>query len=316
MTGSVLRKGMVSTAALLLAVGLAGCGGGSSPVITPTGSDAGVSTGDSAGGATGVAVIAVQADARVDTGAGDGIDRINSVNVGPAPAISIQNVEQNPDGSVKSVTLQYGNESPVTIGNCVVGGVVAECDGSLVLSTRDAGTSTRSSEQYQYLQLAEWYKDYPAPNTTNGQVTVVYGVAGEKTVNMPTQGTAIYKGTADMDIASPGDYATNFITLHANVDMTADFAQKRVSGSMHSFENPDSLEPVPVPGAVNLNGTISGNTFSAGLSGTIDSENVTGSMNGAFFGPDAGEVGGAFTLKSSSSNKVGAGVFAAKKQQP
>ncbi len=337
MAGSFVRRSMVSTAALLLAIGLSGCmGGGGGADITPTSGSGGVSSGGGggstgggstggnsgggapggSGGATADEGFAVQVSGKADTDANGDPTRLGNLQTDGPRGITAQTTEDS-NGNVQSVDVNYGNGAKTaTFNNCNTTGHVTSCSASsgetLSATNEDFGTSGRVPSTYDYLRLGTWEK-VPGNNATNAPLRVIYGVVGQKTVNMPATGSATYKGTAEMDVAENGSVsATNPVTLDANVDLTADFANKKVTGSLHSFEDGNGAS---VPGTVNLQqGTISGSTLSANLDGNINSENVTGSMKGMFYGPNADEVGGAFTLHSNSSPRKAVGVFAAKKQ--
>lgn len=122
--------------------------------------------------------------------------------------------------------------------------------------------------------------------------------------NMPTTGTATYRGVAaySSDYSSPVNIA-QYATTVSDIELTANFANSTISGRADNFQQ--RVDPnISMSGQVDVvNGTISGNTFSAALSGTINESgygltvpvNYSGSVNGEFVGSGAEAVRGTGT---------------------
>lgn len=132
-----------------------------------------------------------------------------------------------------------------------------------------------------------------------------YGTAPVTNVaNMPTTDNATYRGVAaySSDYSSPIDIA-QYATTVSDVELTANFANSTITGHVDNFQQ--RVDPnISMSGRVDVvNGTISGNTFNAGLSGTVTESgygltipvNYTGSVNGEFVGSGAESVRGTGT---------------------
>lgn len=120
---------------------------------------------------------------------------------------------------------------------------------------------------------------------------------GQLTANMPTTGTAVYKGLAvDRGVTDAGIQNFNPLPVMFNVD----FAKKTLSGAAES--NIYVFEPA----------AISGNRFSGDVK---YGQYTTGNYAGAFFGPNAEELGGIGKFKpDANGNDAGAFSFGARKQ--
>ena len=111
---------------------------------------------------------------------------------------------------------------------------------------------------------------------------------------MPTSGTATYQGAA----AYSSTYSTAaglaaYATTVSDVELLADFANSTISGTADNFKT--SVAGVSLSGGMNVNGSITNNTFSAAVAGTVTESgaNLTvpvaysGSVNGEFVGANA-----------------------------
>lgn len=126
---------------------------------------------------------------------------------------------------------------------------------------------------------------------------------GNPTSNMPTSGTATYKGRMIIGAdhgklgASDEDYVKGTSTF------TADFGNKTLNGTLTTDGN--LIQPV------NVSAKISGNDFT----GTASSADLKGQANvdGKFYGPNAAELGGKFESNSTKSGESWGGAFGAAK---
>jgi hypothetical protein len=85
--------------------------------------------------------------------------------------------------------------------------------------------------------------------------------------------------------------------------LTADFAAGSVGGEINALERrtPNQSEYAGVSGRFTIdNGSISGNELSGGLSGL----GYSGTVDGAFFGPAAAEVGGVMQATDANRNML------------
>ena len=146
-------------------------------------------------------------------------------------------------------------------------------------------------------------------------------VYGNRTMDMPTTGTASYDGGASI-LESPNDRAVStrgpsFMYYRADAALSADFGSSAVTGNFTLRESrPGDGDYSPASGGLSFNAAINGNGLSAtDLSGSGDLAGYSGGgVNGAFYGPEAAEVAGVFDAINSTQNKHLIGEFGAKKQ--
>ena len=110
----------------------------------------------------------------------------------------------------------------------------------------------------------------PVGNLDAGDVFYV----GQKTVNMPTSGVAVYKGLGIGLPSGSGAGSTSF--AYAPVSFDVNFGAKTISGQVDGL--PTRFNQAP----------ITGNSFA----GTLSNGTQSGSYAGSFFGPAAEELGG------------------------
>ena len=121
---------------------------------------------------------------------------------------------------------------------------------------------------------------------------------GQKTVNMPASGVAVYKG---LMIGAADCNCVNIVGFnYGSVSFDVNFDAKTISGKS---ENGTRFEKAP----------ISGNSFAGKLSDDGDSS-AGGNYSGAFFGPTAEELGGIGKFIDADGSANAAFSFGAKKQ--
>lgn len=138
-----------------------------------------------------------------------------------------------------------------------------------------------------------------------------YGTAAETDVaNMPTSGSATYKGVAAYssdysDAASILEYAGTLSEL----ELTADFANSSISGRSYNFKNLDAT--TTVEGQINVSGAITGNTFNATVSGNTEESYLNQSANVSYDGTASGEFVGtdAEAIRGTGSVTGDAGIY-------
>ncbi|MEM8985891.1 MAG: transferrin-binding protein-like solute binding protein [Pseudomonadota bacterium] len=150
-------------------------------------------------------------------------------------------------------------------------------------------------------------------STDNSQnsLTVNYALFGVETVlgDMPQTGSANYNGFA-VGSLSTDDSGESFFNLVGQANFTANFSAASLTGRMELVQQDSSGTLLPWQ-IVDMTASIAsgGNTFSGTTAG-VDDTSLTGAVNGAFFGPAAGELGGTFDLSNGSDFAVGAFVGA------
>lgn len=140
------------------------------------------------------------------------------------------------------------------------------------------------------------------------------------TANMPTSGTADYKGVAAF--SDDGRFNASDIEATAELKMTATFAPGggSISGALSNFlyEEDDNLF-IPLRGTLAIaDAPITGATFSSSVSGTLteggERERISGTIDGQFRGDAAAMIGANITLREVDDNDVYIGRATATKQ--
>ena len=158
----------------------------------------------------------------------------------------------------------------------------------------------RQHSDAAYMNVVGWAGGtYPDDASTDPD-TYDYGFAvfGDRTAagQMPGSGTATYSGRTGALAwqPSPGQGQAdsgNATRYRADLSLTADFGQGTIGGQVTGLERraPGESGYTSVPGALTFDsGRIAGNTLTA----TLEGLGYSGSAEGAFYGPDAFEVGG------------------------
>lgn len=139
--------------------------------------------------------------------------------------------------------------------------------------------------------------------------------------DMPVTGTATYNGTAGfaVDATSRGLTQQNLtaedLDTLADLELNADFANSSVSGKIDNFND---FQLGKLDGSASIdNGTITGSTISADVSGSVrvegSDEMLAGTLDGAFVGAGADGVAGTVEGDLTTSDSDFIGVFGARK---
>lgn len=240
-------------------------------------------------------------------------------SVGPASAVSSWDINQN-------VAYRYGNpyaDWPQSLGQRLTAFDKAS-DGSKTQLfsydfTRGSTTTTTSLGSgnslrttldydigYSYVAMGEWsWRVVDLNGAAAGDFGDLLFVHGDRTPQsgIPTSGTATYDARTLALLSSTG--------TGIPFTLTADFGQRLMSTRIDQDYRYNTADPAgdPILG-IHVTGTAPFNnngSFDIPLSGTANyasintqltpsAEPVTGTMNGAFFGPHAEQVGGVFAL--------------------
>lgn len=145
------------------------------------------------------------------------------------------------------------------------------------------------------------------------------GIVGISATNMPTSGDVTYSGTSMLTIQD----GVNIYDLTGTSNVQANFDSGLVTSTIDDLSGTQQIGPT---GSVDVNDVatitfsgseIDGTTFSGGTaemtSDTITalSDSAQSSLNGAFFGPDAVETGGAFVINDADDGATILGTFIA-----
>jgi len=177
-------------------------------------------------------------------------------------------------------------------------------------SNTDAGESWQMGRNdYDYLAWGLWSTGLV--NTPDAKVH--HGsrwIAGRLTKEneMPKTGTAKYLGRVDGTLI-PTDNSVYAKTIEGgDLSLTANFGTKKMTGSLE-FSHQQGGSTFPSFVSAKLDGSIDKNQFSGDLSGS----NInSGKLHGAFYGPQAQEVGGNWVMNAD--KWQGVGTFAGRKQ--
>ncbi len=139
----------------------------------------------------------------------------------------------------------------------------------------------------------------------------MFGGDRTKTTDMPTTGSAVYKGAfAGVEQDWRGGTAPVVSSrLNGAVSMNADFAAATVTGRvgeiMRSTPGANGFEQKATDYSIGFNGRIDGASFAGtagltqwGTNNPIDHTLQTGAVQGGFFGPKASEAAGAIAVSS------------------
>ena len=140
------------------------------------------------------------------------------------------------------------------------------------------------------------------------------------TTNMPTAGTADYRGVAVF--SDDGRFNASDIEATADLRMTATFAPGggSISGALSNFlYEEDDNRFIPLQGTLAIaDAPITGTTFSSSVSGTLteggERERIRGTIDGQFRGDAAAMIGADIRMREVDDNDVYVGRAMAQKQ--
>lgn len=180
---------------------------------------------------------------------------------------------------------------------------------------------------YSYVAMGEWsWRVVDLNGTAAGDYGNLLFVHGDRTpeTGIPTSGTATYDARTLALLSSTGRPGIPFT-------LTADFGQRLMSTRIDQDYRYNAADPAgdPILG-IHVSGTAPFNnngSFDIPLSGSANyanintqltppAEPVTGTMNGAFFGPHAEQVGGVFALGRPDGTLLVQDAFVGERPQP
>jgi hypothetical protein len=180
---------------------------------------------------------------------------------------------------------------------------------------------------YSYVSMGEWSSAGVEPGAQAHPAVDLLFVNGDRTAQsgFPVSGTATYDAhTLKLLSAYYGTPGLPFT-------LTADFGQRTISTQIdQNFSHMTAMgDEANIPG-IHVGGSApfsNDGTFNISLSGTVNynatntpmtppAEDVTGTMNGALFGPHAEEVGGTFSLDRAGANPPIQDAFVGQQHHP
>jgi transferrin binding protein len=169
-----------------------------------------------------------------------------------------------------------------------------------------------------YAVLGEWWT-FSAPFVPQSITEFAFGYETPVSA-MPVTGTAAFSGVAFGTLFTPGDTQVSLFLLHGNAALSVDFASGEITGGFTQMTaqgpwaqqagwgtwapwNDVSVSASIAAGTNKFTGTTaaaSNPQSAASLSGS-----ATGSINGAFYGPTAQELGAIWTLSDGKASAMG-----------
>ncbi len=159
-------------------------------------------------------------------------------------------------------------------------------------------TTTNGVEEYDYLSWGSWSVD---AGTSPEKSVFAHSpwIAGRLTPGnqIPVTGTAMYNGSAWGQLKE----SAGFTSVEGDASLTANYGARTLTGSFFNMKRADDSPWLDID--VNANWGASNNRISGTTSA---SGGLSGTANGAFFGPAAQEVGGNWTLQGGDTQAAGA----------
>ena len=153
-----------------------------------------------------------------------------------------------------------------------------------------------------YVSLGQW-NWWISDNATGNaeEYNSVYFVHGDRTPagDVPTSGTATYSGQS-LGFSTDAVDRGSAYGAPIDVSLAADFGQRSIAAQLNrdAQSSGDPMGGVTIS-SVDLHGTggiTTSGSFAIPLVGTVDTTPAVGSLDGAFFGPNAEQVGGVFSV--------------------
>jgi hypothetical protein len=218
-------------------------------------------------------------------------------------------------GSITQTTALTG-PAPITFNESSD----APLHGTLLTSSRT--NSIDSAKRFLMSDQSASSKDAPtafgilSDHSTAGQFAAAGYYGGKAATNIPTSGTATYKGNYAGSLSTGAAAGASSRGASGDLALTADFAAGKVKGDISNI----TAGAAGQPSKLTFNSTMSGDKASyatgAGdaISATVGGVDkvVAGKAEGGFFGAGAGETAGAITTVDGGASTVGA--FYGKKQ--
>ena len=303
-----IKAGTVLGAILLLS----GCGGGggSSAAVTQTT----FTNWNSISKPTQVNLEGIATDVSYVTDAG--VTKITSVTDHGVDSTATANVTYRADSTISHLkfttnngTVSFDENGTDTIAD--LGNVVYAYDaaGTKFVIASDP---LHSDNNWNYQTFGIWETGRGTGSGTAGAVSVGSATLGS---SIPTSGTATYSGHfggAASDVNGVDKITSGSVSVGANFGTRslafATSNSKYISPILSSSPSWTSKS------ALDMTGTLTYSAATNAFSGSVsDSFAGTGTVNGKFYGPNAEEMGGVFSLKTADTTKFHAGGFGAKK---
>jgi len=208
-------------------------------------------------------------------------------------------------GTATPVMNAFGFTAPGT--NVSFAGATVDCVSSAPLCTASNSNSTGKIVNALDSSLVWNYQTYGYWLVTTSLTTTVVGAMsfGSPTPvpGMPTSGSGAYNGRSGGAYVDP---AGNLFTFSGTMNSTVNFATQAIQ--FNSFVSqvtpvPGGAGIAPSPALLNINASLSyapggTNQFSGPVTAAGQGAGLSGTLNGTFYGPQAQEIGGTFSLNA------------------
>ncbi|WP_143011946.1 transferrin-binding protein-like solute binding protein [Sphingomonas sp. YR710] len=168
-------------------------------------------------------------------------------------------------------------------------------------TTESAGLTAGPISGFTYASYGKWTTGQSdSVNQNFHTLYFSYGV-GTLPQDLPKTGQASYS------LELSGDGGT---LVGGKGTITADFAAGTIGASLAPTYN---YGPVRISNFANLSGTGTIDSTHSSFAASVTGDGYSGSLSGSFYGPQAAEVGGAFTLTAPNGGVAAVGAFLGKK---
>jgi len=298
---------LASTAVLTLSSCGGGGGGSSSSLTQITFSDWNSITKPSQVNLEGIAT-----DVSYSTDAG--VTKITSVTNHGVDSTATASIDYRSDNTISKINFVTNNAN-VTFnenGTDTIGD-----SGNVVYGYDAAGTKfviasdpLNAGNNWNYQTFGIWETGRGTGSGTAGAISVGVATAGS---SIPTSGSATYSG--HFGGASSDVNGVDVITT-GGASVVADFANRSLAFSTtgSKYVSPIASSPSWInKSSLDMSGTLTYSAATNSFSGSVsDSFIGSGTANGKFYGPNAEEIGGVFSL-TGAGTRIHAGAFGAKK---
>lgn len=218
-------------------------------------------------------------------------------------------------GTVKETTFMTG-PAPITFegkGNPAIQGTIMTSSRSNQI---DSSTRFLMSDQSASSKDAPTAFGILVDHSKVGQFAAGAYYGGKTATNIPTSGTATYKGNYAGSLSNGAVAENSKLGASGDLALTTDFAAGKIQGDISNIQSATAGQPTKLKFSSTMSGdkasyaTGQGDTISATVAG-VDKV-VPGKVEGGFFGVGASETAGAITTTDAGASTVGA--FYGKKQ--
>ncbi|MGE5319943.1 MAG: transferrin-binding protein-like solute binding protein [Hyphomicrobiaceae bacterium] len=213
-------------------------------------------------------------------------------------------------GSLSVLSLTSTTSTSTTTENFTGSQIGSFTDPDFVLvknSTSQGVISNPKSLAWDYQSFGIWETGLGTPSRTLNAMSVGAPTAG---ANIPTTNTASFTGKV---VGSYVDAVGVGHSALANLNVTADFANRTLAFSTTGTQTATNLTNFTPNSGLDLTGNLSYQAGTNSFTGPVNSATLSGTTTGRFYGPNAQELGGVFSLQASSGLETYSGAYGGKR---